>query len=67
MLIRGIVRPNNLQGSPSVGDKVYLGDNGTLTSDISGFSDGDFVRVVGHYIATNSIYFNPSQEYIELA
>jgi len=56
-----------LQGSPSVGDKIYLGDNSTFTSDISGFTDGDFIRVVGHYIATDLIYFNPSQEYIELA
>lgn len=67
MLIRGIISPNSLQGSPSVGDRVYLGDNSTLTSDISGFTSGDFVRVVGHYIATDLIYFNPSQEYIELA
>jgi len=67
MLIRGIISPNSLQGSPSVGDKIYLGDNSTFTSDISGFTDGDFIRVVGHYIATDLIYFNPSQEYIELA
>ena len=67
MLIRGIISPNSLQGSPSVGDKIYLGDNLTFTSDISGFATGDFVRVVGHYIATDLIYFNPSQEYIELA
>ena len=67
MLIRGIISPNSLQGSPSVGDKIYLGDNSTFTSDISGFAAGDFVRVVGHYIATDLIYFNPSQEYIELA
>lgn len=67
MLIRGIISPNSLQGSPSVGDKIYLGDNSTFTSDISGFTAGDFVRVVGHYIATDLIYFNPSQEYIELA
>ena len=67
MLIRGIISPNSLQGSPSVGDKIYLGDNASFTSDISGFGTGDFVRVVGHYIATDLIYFNPSQEYIELA
>ena len=67
MLIRGIICPSGLQGSPSVGDKIYLGDNSTFTSDISGFTDGDFIRVVGHYIATDLIYFNPSQEYIELA
>jgi len=67
MLIRGIISPNSLQGSPSVGDKIYLGDNATFTSDISGFTDGDFIRAVGHYIATDLIYFNPSQEYIELA
>ncbi len=67
MLIRGIICPNSLAGSPSVGDKIYLGDNATFTSDISGFATGDFVRVVGHYIATDLMYFNPSQEYIELA
>lgn len=69
MLIRGIMRLGSgaIGGTPAVGDKLYLSDNGTFTVDTSAYTTGDFVRAVGHYIATNTIYFNPSQEYIELA
>ena len=67
MLIRGLVKGNGVAGSPSVGDRVYVGDDGTPTADISGFGSGDFVRVVGHMVSSDYMYFNPSQEYIELA
>lgn len=69
MLIRGIIRVGSgaIGGTVAVGDKLYLGDSGLFTSDTSTFVSGDFVRAVGHYIAANTIYFNPSQEYIELA
>lgn len=69
MLIRGIMRVGSggIGGTPTVGDRLYLGDSGQFTVDTSGFAAGDFIRMVGHYIATNTIYFNPSQEYIELA
>lgn len=69
MLVRGIMRlgSGGIGGTPAVGDKLYLSDNGTFTVDTSAYTTGDFIRAVGHYIATNTIYFNPSQEYIELA
>jgi len=69
MLIRGLIRVGaaTIGGTPAVGDRLYLGDGGTFTSDISGFASGDFVRVVGYYVAANIVYYNPSQEYIELA
>ena len=69
MLIRGIIRVGSgaIAGTPTVGDRLYLGDSGQFTADTSGFAAGDFIRMVGHYIAADTIYFNPSQEYIELA
>ena len=69
MLIRGLIRigAGAIGGTVAVGDKLYLSDSGLFTSDTSGFGTGDFVRAVGHYVATNVVYFNPSQEYIELA
>lgn len=69
MLVRGIMRLGSgaIGGTPAVGDKLYLSDNGTFTVDTSAYTTGDFIRAVGHYIATDAIYFNPSQEYIELA
>jgi len=69
MLIRGLIRvgAGAIGGTPAIGDKLYLSDGGVFTSDTSGFGTGDFVRAVGHYVATNVVYFNPSQEYIELA
>ena len=67
MLLRGLVKGNGVAGSPSVGDRVYVGDDGTPTADISGFGSGDFVRVIGHMVSSAYLYYNPSQEYIELS
>ena len=48
------------------GDKVYLSSNGVPTTTIP-TATGDFVRIIGHVISTGIIYFNPSNDYIELS
>lgn len=62
MLLRGIIYKAT---SGNIGSKVYLGGSGVPTTTLPTTS-GDFVRIIGHVIATNIIYFNPSNDYIEL-
>jgi hypothetical protein len=63
MVIRGIVYLATDPGG-SVGDVVYLSTaTGRLTWDISGFTTGDVVRVMGYKIGTNLVFFNPSRDW----
>jgi len=66
LVIRGFVYMNNNPGG-STGDKVYLADNGLITTTLPSTST-HFVRILGYKTAqTGVIYFNPSNEYIQLA
>lgn len=72
MLAYGIVRVADNAGfsSASEGDVLYVDlTAGHVTSDISSYTTGDVVRVVGYVIdATNRIiYFDPSKDWIELS
>ena len=66
MVIRGIVYMGADPGG-SVGDVVYLSTaTGRLTTDISGFTTGDVVRIMGYKVGTNLVFFDPSKDWIEL-
>jgi len=65
MVLRGFVYVSGLGASP--GDKIYLADGGNLTTTAPTTST-HFVRIVGYASAnSNIIYFNPSNDYIQLA
>ena len=50
-----------------MGDVVYLSaTSGRLTTTAPSTS-GNVVRVMGHKIGTNLVYFNPSTNWIELS
>lgn len=66
LVTRGVVYLNTDPGG-SVGDIVYLSTtNGILTTTAPSTS-GNVVRVMGHKIGTNLVYFNPSTNWIELS
>ena len=66
LLVSGIIQLASVPGS--AGDVLYLNTvNGTLTNDVSAFTQGQIVRVMGYNIDGNRIYFNPSPDWIELA
>ena len=72
MLVSGIIRVADNTGfsSASEGDVLYVGlTAGHITSDVSSYTTGDVVRVVGYAIdSTNGIiYFDPSKDWIELS
>lgn len=72
MVAYGVVRVADNTGfsSASEGDVLYVDlTAGNVTSDVSSYTTGDVVRVVGYVIdATNRIiYFDPSKDWIELS
>ena len=61
-LLKGFIHPDS--GTLTAGSQVFGLTNASVgtTAPSSGFQ-----RVLGHSISTSVIFFNPSQEYIELA
>lgn len=66
-LIYGLVRVSGLETSGSIGDVVYIGDDGDLVHTAPTGS-GDIVRPVGYIVnVTNKIiYFNPDKTWVTL-
>jgi len=65
-LVKGIMQLVTVPGS--AGDVLYMSTtNGLLTNDVSGFTQGQIVRVCGYNLGGNRVYFNPSADWIELA
>tara|TARA_R110001583_G_scaffold194217_1_gene364622 strand:+ start:66 stop:2855 length:2790 start_codon:yes stop_codon:yes gene_type:complete len=72
MLLQGFAQVSQ-SGQLALGQKVYMYDDGIVTGSVADYPSGDFVRVLGHCVGagnTNgsaSIYFNPSNDWIEIA
>jgi len=65
MFIKGVISFSN---SFTPGDTLYVSlTAGEITNDISSYTTGDIVRIVGYAMSTGLIYFNPSDDYIELS
>lgn len=64
-LLKGVI---SFANSFDPGDTLYVSlTAGEITNDISSYTTGDIVRIVGYAISTGLIYFNPSPDYIELS
>ena len=65
VLIKGII---NLGSSPggNIGDPVYLTGSGSLSATAPSGA-GEYVRVMGHNLGNNKVFFNPSQDFILLS
>jgi hypothetical protein len=66
MLLRGYVY-NSAWNWTSIGGELYLSTTAGAITQIQPTGSGDIVRVVGYAINADLIYFNPSQDWIELA
>ena len=64
MLLRGYV--NNAGWGWTPGDTLYLSTTLGGITNTQPTGTGDIVRVVGYAIGARLIYFNPSQDWIEL-
>jgi hypothetical protein len=72
MLLRGTftMEATAIDGTEATGDELYVGTTaGHVTSDVSAYTTGDVVRVIGYCLdGTNGqIWFNPSNDFITLA
>ena len=66
VLLRGFVRAT-AYSSFSTGVPLYVSrTSGDFVSTLSGFAAGDYVRLMGYKVATNTIYFNPDNTWVEL-
>jgi len=67
MLLRGFVcvAVGNQSGSLTVGAPVFMSSNSSVT-DVAPTGNNVYQRILGHAVAAKVIYFNPSQENIEL-
>lgn len=66
IVTRGVVYVSVDPGG-SVGDVVYLNTaDGRLTTTAPS-ANGNIVRIMGHKLGTNLVYFNPSTNWIELS
>jgi hypothetical protein len=64
MMVRGYFRNSAWSFTP--GDILYLSTTAGSITNVQPSGSGDIVRVVGFAIAADTIYFNPSNEWIEL-
>jgi hypothetical protein len=64
MLLRGYA--NNAGWGWTPGDTLYLSTTAGGITNTQPTGTGDIVRVVGYAISARLIYFNPSQDWIEL-
>jgi hypothetical protein len=64
MLVRGYFK--NTSWSFTIGAPVYLSTAGDTLTSTQPTGTADIVRVCGYAIATDEVYFNPSQDWIEL-
>ena len=65
MLIRGYFK--NTSWSFTIGAPVYLSVTAGGLSSTQPTGTADIVRVVGYAIAADELYFNPSNDWVELA
>jgi hypothetical protein len=63
----GIIHLHTLAPSWTPGGLVFLGDDGGMVQDVSGYATGDQVQVLGVALAADILDFNPSLDLFEVA
>jgi len=66
MLLRGVAQVSNGGTSLSTGKPVYLTTNGSFTTTVP-TTPNHFARILGYALDSNTIFFTPSNDYIELS
>ena len=65
LLVHGVGYLSHDPGA--AGDVLYVSTTAGRLDATQPSATGDFVRVVGHCLADNKVYFSPSQDFIEIA
>lgn len=64
MCLKGFVKTDVTNLTP--GSPAYMNTNATITTTVPSTS-GNFSRIIGYAVTNDTIFFNPSNEYIELS
>lgn len=64
VLVSGIIQLASVPGA--VGDPLYLDTTNGLLTATAPTGSGQIVRVMGYKLDTNRVYFNPSQDWLEI-
>jgi hypothetical protein len=64
MCLKGFVKTDVTNLTP--GSPAYMNTNATITTTVPSTS-GNFSRIIGYAVTSDTIFFNPSNEYIELS
>ena len=64
VLVSGIIQLASVPGS--AGDVLYLDTSNGLLAATAPSGSGDIVRVMGYNLGSNRVYFNPSQDWLEI-
>ncbi len=63
VLVSGIIQ---MSVTATVGDPVYLDTSNGLLTGTAPSGSGEIVRVMGYKLDTDRVYFNPSQDWLEI-
>ena len=63
VLVSGIIQ---MSVTATVGDPVYLDTTNGLLTGTAPSGSGEIVRVMGYKLDTNRVYFNPSNDWLEI-
>jgi hypothetical protein len=66
LLVSG-VRSSSVYSGFTAGDTLYLSETEGAITNTAPTASGSVVRIVGYALGSSNIYFDPSQEYIELS
>ena len=64
MCLKGFIKTDVTNLTP--GSPAYMNTNATITTTVPSTS-GNFSRIIGYAVTSDTIFFNPSNEYIELS
>ena len=65
-ILKGFVRPSLLAGQLTAGQEVFSSSANGAGQTTSTAPTTGYQRILGHAVSSSVIYFNPSQEYVEL-
>lgn len=67
ILLQGNVRADAAFPTLTIGAPVYVGlTAGNIVTDVSGYTTGDIVRIIGYGNTANELFFYPDNTYVEI-
>ena len=65
IMLHGVVRQDAWDWT--AGSPIFVGDAGEPIADVSSFTTGDIIRLIGYALTADTMFFNPAMDYFEVA